>query len=168
MRPSRTSSRGVSLAWFLLVTEAMMRRRRFIDVLVLGALAAAATVTLAGCSSDTTSVTTPSVTTSTETFSGSLTQSSTVIHAFSVTTKGSVTVSLTAVSPLSTMALGVSLGSWSGTTCSSTLAENKDARSGATALTGTAASGDYCVRVYDSGNVPSDWTVAYTVDVVHP
>jgi hypothetical protein len=144
----------------------MMRFRLFVRVLVLCAAVAAAGAS-SGCS-NTESVSTPSVTTSTETFSGNLTQSSTITHTFTVSAKGTVTISLTGVSPLTTMALGVSLGTWNGTACGSAFAENKDARSGSAALSGTAATGNYCVRVYDSGNVPSSWTVAYTVNVVHP
>jgi len=36
------------------------------------------------------------------------------------------------------------------------------------ALVGTAATGNYCVRVYDSGNVQPSTSVNYTVQVVHP
>jgi len=79
-----------------------------------------------------------------------------------------VTVRLTSVAPLSTMSLGVGIGAWDGTTCGTSMSTNADARSGATALTGTAAAGSYCVRVYDSGNVPTDWTVEYIIEVAHP
>jgi hypothetical protein len=41
-------------------------------------------------------------------------------------------------------------------------------RAGVTALNGTATAGNYCVTVYDSGNVPDDWTVSFSVQVVHP
>jgi hypothetical protein len=66
------------------------------------------------------------------------------------------------------MALGVRITTWDGTNCSTSIAQNANARSGSTALTGTANAGNYCVQIYDSGNIPADWTVEYTVDVVHP
>jgi len=66
------------------------------------------------------------------------------------------------------MAIGVRITTWDGTNCVTSIAQNANARSGSTALTGTANSGNYCVQIYDSGNVPADWTVEYTVDVVHP
>ena len=72
------------------------------------------------------------------------------------------------IATLSTMSLGVGLGTWDGTTCGASLSENKDARVGSTALTGTAASGNYCVKVFDSGNVPAAWSVTYSVQVTHP
>jgi hypothetical protein len=146
----------------------MMRRHRIVDSVLLGAVVAAAAVVTAGCSSSVASPATPSASTTTESFDGSLAQSGTGTHPFTVSARGMVTISLTAVSPLTTMALGVGLGTWDGTTCSSQFADNKDARAGATALTGTAAAGSYCIRVYDSGNIPADWSVAYSIDVVHP
>jgi hypothetical protein len=146
-----------------------MRRPTMLDSALLGVVVAATAVALSGCdSSATTSPTSPSASTTTESFSGSLAQSGSAAHSFTVAAKGTVTVSLTAVSPLTTMSLGVALGTWDGTTCGTSVAENKDARSGSTALTGTAATGNYCVRVFDSGNIPSDWSVSYSIDVVHP
>jgi hypothetical protein len=132
-------------------------------------------VALAGCglknSTATTSTTSPSTTTpTTESFTRTLALGGNGIDGFVVSTAGSVTLSLTAVSPLSTMALGVALGTWDTTslTCGTIIVKNDYAKSGTTALTGTATAGNYCVKVYDSGNVPSDWTVSYTVQVVHP
>jgi hypothetical protein len=48
------------------------------------------------------------------------------------------------------------------------ISKNDNARAGVTALSGTATSGNYCVSVYDSGNVPEGWTVSFSVQVVHP
>lgn len=131
-------------------------------------------VSLAGCglkdSTATTSTTSPTTTTSTESFTRKFTLGGNGVDGFTVSAAGSITLSLTAVSPLSTMALGVALGTWDSTslTCGTIIVKNDNAKSGATALTGTATAGNYCVKVYDSGNVPSDWTVSYTVQVVHP
>jgi hypothetical protein len=122
-----------------------------------------------------TSTTTPSAVTpatTTESFTGAVTHLATDGHSFKVSATGSVQISLTDVEPnaqpLTTMALGVSIGSWDGTTCGAAIAKNDNARSGATALSGTATAGDYCVQVYDSGNVPDTWSVSYTVQVAHP
>jgi hypothetical protein len=77
-------------------------------------------------------------------------------------------VTLTAVDPLTTMALGVAIGTWSNSSCGTTIAYNENARANVTALSGTATTGSYCLKVYDSGNVPESWLVNYTVQVVHP
>jgi hypothetical protein len=76
-------------------------------------------------------------------------------------------MTLTSVGPLATMALGVAIGSWDGTTCT-TITQNGNSRTGTAALAGTVVQGNYCARVYDSGNVPDGGTVTYTLEVVHP
>lgn len=139
-------------------------RRSLFAVLILLAMSAA------GCSSDdgTSSTVTPSPTLTTETFTAALGPKGEIIHTFTVSTTGTVTVGLTSVGPLSTMGLGVGVGAWTGAACSTSIAQNESARAGTAAVTGTATAGNYCVRVFDSGNVPSDWSVNYSVYVTHP
>ena len=124
------------------------------------------------CASDTSSSTTaptPAPPTTTDTFSGTVGQLATTGNPFAVSTNGPVTIELTSVEPLSTMALGVGITTWDGTACGTVaISKNDDARSGTTALTGTATAGNYCVTVYDSGNIPEGWTVSFGVQVVHP
>ena len=124
----------------------------------------------AGCSS--TTPTTPcssdAASTTTDSFSGTLGQQGSSTNPFTITTTGAVQIQLTSIAPLATMAVGVSVNSWDGTTCGTAIAQNDNARSGATALSGTATAGSYCVKVYDSGNVPDTWSVSYTVQVTHP
>lgn len=124
----------------------------------------------AACASDTTpSPTAPTPATTTETFSGTVGQLATTGNPFAVSTNGPVTIELTAVEPLATMALGVGVTTWDGTACVTTpISKNDNARAGTTALSGTATTGNYCVTVYDSGNVPEGWTVSFSVKVVHP
>ena len=137
--------------------------------LVLATLLIALSLTLGACSNSISSGTLPSLTTPvTETFTGSFGQGGSISQSFTVAATAPLTVSLTDVQPLTTMGLGVILGTWDGLTCAATvIAQNPHARLGATALTGTASSGNYCVKIYDSGNVPAGWTVSYTVQVVH-
>jgi hypothetical protein len=131
---------------------------------------AAALATLAACSaSSTTTPTTPtSAVPTTDTFSGSVVQLGSATYVFAVTAGGEVQISLSSVAPLSTMSLGVAVMSSDGTNCLSTISQNTDARSGSIALQGQATAGKYCVKVYDSGNVPASTEVDYTVQVVHP
>ena len=109
----------------------------------------------------------PSPVTTTETFTATLAQLASTTHPFTVTTAGSVQVKLTAVEPLATMALGVAV-TVGGNACGTDIAQTTNARAGATALSGTAAAGSYCVRVFDPGNIPAETSVNYTVEVVHP
>ena len=124
----------------------------------------------AACASDpTTSTTAPTPATTTEVFSGTVGQLATTGNPFVVSTDGPVTMALTSVDPLATMALGVGVATWDGTACGTTsISKNDNARSGTTALSGTATAGNYCVTVYDSGNVPNGWTVSFSVQVIHP
>lgn len=140
------------------------RIRQFAGAGTLAALLAAA-----ACSSSTTATTPTPVAPTTDTFTSSLSQTGSVTHLFKVNSTGEVTISLTEVDPLSTMSLGIGIMTSDGTNCLATINFNSDARAnGVAALKGTEASGNYCVRVYDSGNVPVSTTVNYTVTVEHP
>jgi hypothetical protein len=105
--------------------------------------------------------------TTTEDFTGTPDQLGSMTNAFTVAAAGTVQVKLTDVEPLATMGLGVAITT-GGTACGSDIAQNTNAKSGATALSGTAAVGSYCVRVFDAGNIPVETSVTYTVEVTHP
>lgn len=133
-------------------------------------LVAAALAGAAACGSGA-STTAPSATSPasvTDSFSGSVAQLGSENHVFAVGATGTVTVTLSSVSPLATLALGVAVTSSDGTNCLTQISQNDNARNGVIALTGTAQTGNYCVRVYDSGNVQPSTSVAYTVQVMHP
>jgi len=138
----------------------------------LRALSLAAVLALAlgacGTEGDSTTSTAPTPATTTQTFSGTIDQLGSAVHSFTVSATGTVTIGLTSVGPLATMALGVGMGAWDGVNCGTSIAQNENARAGSAALTGTATAGNYCVRVYDSGNIPEGWSVSYTVQVAHP
>lgn len=139
------------------------RMRHFVAASGLAALLA-----VVGCASPA-APTTPAPATVTDTFSSTLAQQSSNTHQFVVNATGQVTISLTSVSPLSTMSLGIGFMTSDGTNCLTTSSFNTDARAdGVAALLGTAQKGNYCVRVYDNGNIPVSTTVNYTVTVEHP
>lgn len=110
----------------------------------------------------------PSPANKTETFSGSFAQGGSVVHSFPVSAFGPITITVTSVGPLASMGIGVSLALWDGSNCGAALITNVNAKAGTDALTGTVQATNYCIRVYDSGNVPPDWTVTYGVEVKHP
>jgi hypothetical protein len=106
---------------------------------------------------------TPAAPTIHETFSDTLFVSGSNTHQFSVDQVGGVRVTLTSVEPGAAVGLGVgtpSLGS-----CS--LLDHVDAVAGKTVLlSGTATvPGQYCVAIYDLGNLVEP--AAYTIDVLH-
>jgi len=140
-------------------------RRRLVALLITAALP----LSDACGSSSGTSTVAPSPVTTTESFTSTLDQLGSVTNGFTVAAAGTVQVKLTDVEPLTTMALGVAVTTVSGgTVCGSDIAQNTNAKSGTTALSGNAAVGSYCVRVFDAGNIPADTQVTYTVEVTHP
>ena len=138
---------------------------------LVASLVTAALPLCAACgSSGGTSTVAPSPVTTTESFTATLDQLGSATNGFTVAAAGTVQVKLTDVEPLTTMALGVAVTTVTsgGTVCGTDIAQNTNAKSGTTALSGTAAVGSYCVRVFDAGNIPVDTQVTYTVEVTHP
>ena len=131
----------------------------------------AALLMTTGCQvADESTSTSPSATLTTNTFSGSLSQNGTAVHNFSVSSSGyTLLAGYTSISPSSITSLGLGIGTWdsSTSTCGLNQTQLDAAKSGSTALSATANSGSYCVRVYDGGNITSGTTVTYTVQVQH-
>ena len=142
----------------------MREARRF------AALPAAALALLIGaCGSNdtTTPTTTPSgsdVPRTTETFTGTLTPRSAMWHPFTVQVAGTIDVTLTSLSPVSTLTVGVGVGITPTNGCD-VQAWNNAATTG-TILTSAINPGTFCVTVYDMGSVTD--AVTYTVAVTHP
>jgi hypothetical protein len=130
---------------------------------------------LASCGGESaTSPTTTATTTTpalvTETFSGSIGQNGTAVHSFTVTTSGyTLLAGYSSLAPSTVTALGIGLGSWDATngSCGLNLTQNDSARSGSTAISGSANAGAYCLRVYDGANIGPGLTASYSVQVQH-
>jgi hypothetical protein len=119
---------------------------------------------------DTTTPAKPTPTPVTEPFSGTLTTNGAFTHQFSVTAAGTVTVTLTTVSPDATVAIGFQLGTWNSIslTCQAVIS-NDAALQGAVETGNAVTAGTFCVRIYDAtGTVKADTPVNYTVTVTHP
>ena len=115
----------------------------------------------AGCGGNSNSSTTaapaaptPTAAASTESFSGTVSVAGNDFHPFTVATTGAtLSVTLTAAGPPTTIFMGLGLGAYDAPTC--TLLNNAylTTQAGAVAqLSGTAGAGAYCVVVYDVGN----------------
>jgi hypothetical protein len=99
----------------------------------------------------------------TEVFSGTLGRNGAVTHPFASQAGGSVTVTLQELEPDRT--IGLSLGTWNGTSCQTVIADDAAVRQ--SSIVGTVSGvGNLCVRVYDVGNLIEP--VSYTVSVFHP
>src|SRR5919201_1816497 len=113
----------------------------------------------------TTAVTTPTTPTTTDTFTGTVTVNGAVTHLFSATQRGTVSATLTTMDPDASQTVGVSLGTWNGTSCQIILA-NDQAVVGAGVLGTVSGVGNLCLRVYDVGKL--NRSENYSVQVSHP
>ena len=127
-------------------------------------------VSACGGNSDSSTTATPSTPTpttaaSTESFSGTVSVAGNDFHPFTVATAGAtLSVTLTAAGPPSTIFVGLGLGAYDAPTCSLFSNAYLTTQAGAAAqLSGTAGAGSYCVVVYDVGNQTGPITYAVTV-----
>jgi hypothetical protein len=132
---------------------------RFLPLLLL------VTLSVPACDDDTTVTTPTSTTTTTDTFSGTLTVNGGTTWQFSSTGRGTLTATLTSVGPDSAAVIGVSVGTWNGTSCQILLA-NDQATTGSTVIGQVSGVGNLCLRVYDPGTLTAPAT--YSVNVAHP
>ncbi len=148
-----------------------MPRRLFARLIVLLALAALMT---SACSDNTLSqLAAASQTTSnpsTDTFTGTLSKNGAFTHIFTITTLGAVTVTIVALSPDNAQLVGLSLGVWNGTGCSTSPATGGSATdvatTGSTITLNATGAGNLCARLYDVGFVTTP--VLYTMQITHP
>jgi hypothetical protein len=124
----------------------------------------------AGCSNDstTTSASSTTPTTFTETFTGTLgpgAGATSHVYTFSVANPGTVTATLVSVTPDTTVVIGLSLGTWNGTTCTDVIADDQTTQ-GVTVTSSLAAAANLCVRAYLVGPLPNLET--YQINAVHP
>jgi hypothetical protein len=103
-------------------------------------------------------------TTTTETFAGTVNPNGAVTHPFSTFAAGSVTVTLSTLSPEGSV-IGLSLGTWNGAFCQIILA-NDQAVQGSVVIGNASSLGSLCARVYDVGRLSEN--ASYELTVVHP
>jgi hypothetical protein len=122
-----------------------------------------------GCGGEDPEPTTPTgptpPTTVTITFSGTVGRNGANTHPFT-TDAGTVTATISALSPDAAAIVGLTLGTWNGTTCQTVIANDRATQ--ASIVVGSASgSGNLCVRVHDATGELAQPTT-YEVQVVHP
>jgi hypothetical protein len=135
-----------------------------------GVLLCAMTALAGGCADELIAPNAPTPIEFTETFSGTLNPASGITHPFGTITGGKVTATLTTVGPDAAKNVGFSLGTFNPTLNICTVVLDNPAAVQAAVFTATASTGgNYCVRLYDNGNVTTDAVpYTYTITVVHP
>ncbi|MEZ5317653.1 MAG: hypothetical protein R2752_09660 [Vicinamibacterales bacterium] len=101
----------------------------------------------------------------TDTFNGSLSVNAAATFTFAVAAAGNVVATLTALTPDAAATVGVSIGTWNGSTCQEVLS-NDNATQGASITGAVSVATDICVRVRDVGKLSDPQT--FTLTVVHP
>jgi hypothetical protein len=145
--------------------------RRLTQVTVAASLAVVVSAVAAACggSSNTSNITAPSGTLTTETFTGTVNPGTTKVHTFTVATPGSVSVTMTAAGPPATITMGLGIGNpdasgncifLSGGTTQAIASTTTPQLSG-----NLTASGLYCVAIGDIGNAAGP--ITYTIVVSH-
>jgi hypothetical protein len=138
--------------------------RRMVCGLLLGASAA-----LAGCSDETTGPA-PTPTIITVKFEGSVNPASGSTHSFITLLGGPIVATLTTVGPDATKNVGFSLGTFNSVLNICTIVFDNPAALQAFEFKASASTtGEYCVRIYDNGNITTDAVpYTYTITVQHP
>jgi len=135
-------------------------------------LLAVAVLATGACSNDTlSSLTTPTTPTIfTDTFTGTLSKNGAFTHSFTTASLGAVSASIVSLQPTSTQIVGLSLGVWNGSACSTSPATGGSssdiATTGSSITLNATAAGSLCVRLYDVGFINDP--VLYTLQVTHP
>jgi hypothetical protein len=123
------------------------------------------TLTSAACGSDDApeTPTEPSAVSVTENLTETLTVNGAKTFPFIANRAGTVTAKFTALSPDDTITLGLSLGTWNGSSCQIIIA-NDSAKLNVTVVGTAQQTGQFCARVYDVGRLtaPTDFTIELT------
>src|SRR5215467_2606269 len=136
------------------------------------AILAVALLAMGACSNDTlSSLTTPTnPTIFTDTFTGTLSQNGSFTHSFTTASLGAVTVTIVGLAPNASQIVGLSLGVWNGSACSTSPqtggSSSDTATTGSSITLNASAAGSLCVRLYDVGFITAP--VLYTLQVTHP
>ncbi len=120
----------------------------------------------AACEGDLAKIpTTPDPVTVTETFTGTININGAATHAFFTSATGTVTATLLSLGENPPAAIGLSMGTLSGSTCSQVLTNDKAVVTSIVSGTVTTLGGSLCVRIYDVGSLTE--SVPYEIRVEH-
>ncbi len=120
----------------------------------------------AACEGDLAKIpTTPDPVTVTETFTGTININGAATHTFFTSATGTVTATLLSLGENPPAAIGLSMGTLSGSTCSQVLTNDKAVVTSIVSGTVTTLGGSLCVRIYDVGSLTE--SVPYEIRVEH-
>jgi hypothetical protein len=132
-----------------------------------GVLVLAAAVAVGGCDNDLDTTPTEPAPTTTDTFDGSINVNGAASHTVNIAAAGTVTATLTEITPDPAIAVGFALGTWNPTTsvCQQII-PNDNALQGQILTGNVSGPGQLCVRIYDTGKLTG--AINYRFTVTHP
>jgi hypothetical protein len=134
---------------------------------LLFAIACAVAVGACGGNSTSGTVSSPTTTRTTDTFSGTVQVGGSAFHSFPVSQTGTTDVDLTAAGPPSGVVMGLAIGTPGDAGCTPLAGASQTVVAGSTPqLTGLTTAGTLCVQIRDVGQATGP--VSYTVTVTHP
>jgi hypothetical protein len=101
----------------------------------------------------------------TETFTGTIAPQGSAFHVFELSRVSNVYVVLMSAGPPANISMGLAVGTPGGRTGCAAIRTVTTAAGTTAQLSGTADPGQYCIQIFDVGNVSAP--VAYTIAVVH-
>jgi hypothetical protein len=136
----------------------MCRGLRLLALLLMAGAASA-------CGGNAAALIAPTLPAATDTYSGTMTHNGGFDYPFSSTQAGTVTASYVSIGTDNSIALGLALGTWNGSTCSILLV-NDNVTVGVVVSGAVSGAASLCVRVFDVGFVSDP--LSYQVQVLHP
>ncbi|MDP2390501.1 MAG: hypothetical protein Q8N52_09270 [Acidobacteriota bacterium] len=109
--------------------------------------------------------TTPDPVTVTETFTGTLNINGAATHTFFTSATGAVTATLTSLGETPPVQVGLSVGTYAGSSCSLIITNDKAVVTSVVTGVVTTLGGSLCVRIYDVGSLTE--SVPYEIRVEH-
>ena len=137
--------------------------RKFLATMLL-----AGTLVAAGCDNEIEDATGPAppAPTTTDVFTGTINVNGAQTHTFPVVASGSVSVELTDVLPDPAIAVGLTLGTWTGQAACTAVIANDNALRGNAVVGNASGAGILCARIHDVGKLTGP--LEYKLTVVHP
>jgi hypothetical protein len=144
---------------------AMLQQRTSGGDLAQRLTAVALAFVLASCGGSSSTTPTPTPTPVTDVFNGTMAAGGSTYFPFTVTTAGTITSTLLTLTPQTTITMGFGIGQLSIGVCTPLTGAYTESAKMGQAFSGTIGPGNYCVLLYDVGNIQG--SDDFVISVMH-